>query len=695
MQSQDRQISRVIASGAATLNDESGPSKGSDEFAITLHDLECDDNKSESDNQQDIDKTKNFRGTAEDINGSKFQFQNERRQASFNEANIDLLTAAERARRKLNAKLHNPLEGLSHAALIRRGSHYARFYQIGDEDDIRAFELGAILAQAPEKFEEVEGLREEEKAVLRREFANRWSQPVLMYVLIVFCSMCAAVQGMDETVVNGAQILYKPQLGIGRETQRDAWLTGLVNSAPYLCCAVAGSWLTVPFNHWFGRRGTILLTCCFSAIACLWQGFVNTWWHMFIARFFLGFGIGPKSATVPMYVAEMTPPAIRGALVMQWQVWTAFGIMLGYAADLMFFSVPDPPHITGLSWRLMLASAMVPALFCCIFAFLCPESPRWYLSKGHHYQAYKTLCKLRHDKIQAARDLFYMYTLLEAETKMKLGQPKIVELFTVPRNRRALVASEIVMFMQQFCGVNVIPYYSSEIFLRAKFSEIASLAASFGFGVINWLFAIPAIYTIDTFGRRKLLLFSLPLMSLFLFFAGFSFWIPTDTDAHHSAHIGCIALGVYLYGVVYSPGAGPVPFTYSAEAYPLYVRAYGMSLATATTWFFNFVLAITWPSMVTAFTEQGAFSFYASWNVVGFFLVLMFVPETKGKTLEELDEVFSMSTTMRVKFASANIKYFVQRHILRRHVSKPKLSNIEKRPCAYDRTPSVERASVH
>lgn len=196
MQSQDRQISSVIASGAATLNDECGPSKGSDEFAITLHDLECDDNKSESDNQQDIDKTKNSRGTAEDINGFKFQFQNERRQASFNEANIDLLTAAERARRKLNAKLHNPLEGLSHAALTRRGSHYAQFYQIGDEDDIRAFELGAILAQAPEKFEEVEGLREEEKAVLRREFANRWSQPVLMYVLIVFCSMCAAVQGM-------------------------------------------------------------------------------------------------------------------------------------------------------------------------------------------------------------------------------------------------------------------------------------------------------------------------------------------------------------------------------------------------------------------------------------------------------------------------------------------------------------------
>ncbi|KAI5300377.1 hypothetical protein KEM55_007806 [Ascosphaera atra] len=251
------------------------------------------------------------------------------------------------------------------------------------------------------------------------------------------------------------------------------------------------------------------------------------------------------------------------------------------------------------------------------------------------------MCRLRYDKIQAARDLFYMHTLLEAEATMKLGQPKIFELFKVPRNRRAVIASEIVMFMQQFCGANVIPYYSSEIFLRAGFTQVAAMAVSLGFGVLNWIFAVPAIYIIDTFGRRKLLLSTLPLMALFLLFSGFSFWIPLETQ--HSAHIGCIALGIYLYGIVYAPGMGPVPFTYSAEAYPLYVRTYGMALATATTWFFNFVLAISWPSMVHAFTHQGAFSFYAGWNVVGFVLVLFFVPETKGKTLEELDQVFSMS----------------------------------------------------
>ena len=171
---------------------------------------------------------------------------------------------------------------------------------------------------------------------------------------------------------------------------------------------------------------------------------------MFIARFALGLGIGPKSATVPIYAAECTPPLIRGALVMQWQMWTAFGIFVGYAADLAFFKVPDRPGVTGLRWRLMMGSAMLPAVIVCCFVFLCPESPRWYMSKGRHEKAYRSMIRLRYNKVQAARDLFYMHTLLEAENEsMILGNNKVKEMFTVPRNRRAMQASEIVMFMQQ------------------------------------------------------------------------------------------------------------------------------------------------------------------------------------------------------------------------------------------------------
>ncbi|KAJ5466678.1 hypothetical protein N7539_009407 [Penicillium diatomitis] len=623
------------------------------------------------------------------------------------------LTAADRARRNINAKLFNPLAGFSHAQLRKQGRNFALTHEIGDEDDVRAFEIGAVLAQSPDRYATVFGLTNSEKEILQREFEHRWSQPWTMYAVIALCSLSAAVQGMDETVVNGAQIFYKYSLGIQGDSYRDTWLVGLINSAPYLCCAVIGCWLTVPFNHWFGRRGTIFLTCCFSAITCLWQGFVSTYWAMFAARFALGFGIGPKSSTVPVYSAECAPPAIRGAVVMQWQVSTAFGIMLGYAADLIFYEVGGS---SGLNWRLMMASAMLPALVVCCFVFFCPESPRWYMSQKQYYRAYQSLCTLRFHKVQAARDLYYMHTLLEAETGMKLGQNKLLELVAVPRNRRAMVASTIVMFMQQFCGVNVIAYYSSEIFLvssptekqsehtreshcipckshpryltpnlkslcivltmslsppqEANFAPSSALAASLGWGVINWLFAIPAIFTIDSFGRRNLLLTTFPLMSLAMFFTGFSFWIP---ETHHAARTGCIALGIYIFGIVYSPGEGPVPFTYSAEAYPLYVRSYGMALATATTWFFNFVLGVTWPSLRNAFTAQGGFAWYAGWCLVGWVLILLFVPETKGKTLEELDQVFSVSTRFHAAYGLRQIPYFVNRYLLRRDVEPERL----------------------
>jgi hypothetical protein len=120
--------------------------------------------------------------------------------------------------------------------------------------------------------------------------------------------------------------------------------------------------------------------------------------------------------------------------------------------------------------------------------------------------------QLRHEKVQAARDLFYMDTLLQVEREaMNIGHSKLKEIFTVRRNRNAAIASEIVMFMQQFCGVNAIAYYSTEIFIQGGFSPQAALAASLGFGVVNWLFALPGMYTIDTFGRRNLLLTTFPV----------------------------------------------------------------------------------------------------------------------------------------------------------------------------------------
>ena len=187
------------------------------------------------------------------------------------------LSAAERARRNINAKLANPLLGYTYTELRRKGRAYAYDYALAEADDVRALEIGACLARDPEDLSHAKelGITDEELEVLEKEHSHRWSQPRVLYLVIVLCSVCAAVQGMDETVVNGAQLFYAGQFGIGGDDARSTWLVGLVNAAPYVCCAFVGCWLTTPFNDWFGRRGTIFITCLFSAIACLWQGFVN------------------------------------------------------------------------------------------------------------------------------------------------------------------------------------------------------------------------------------------------------------------------------------------------------------------------------------------------------------------------------------------------------------------------------------
>ncbi|KAL7623879.1 hypothetical protein AAE478_005435 [Parahypoxylon ruwenzoriense] len=598
-----------------------------------------------------------------------------------------ILDEDEKRRLEASAKQGNPLGGLTPEQLAQKGEEWCSKHGLTGEDDIRAFRLGAMIAGNMNRYDTIDGLTDREREVLDREITHKWSNPTMLYAVIVICSLCAAVQGMDETVVNGAQSFYKSEFGIGdSNSQRDSWLLGLVNAAPYICCAFAGCWLTEPMNKAFGRRGTVFISCLISAAACFWQAFTNTWWHMFIARFILGFGIGPKSATTSIFAAECATARIRGGLVMQWQMWTAFGIMMGYVMDLAFFEVPDLSGIVGLRWRLMMGSAMIPAVFVCAMVYFTPEvssvalyrvpktltvqqSPRWYLTKNRYSDAYKAISQLRFEKIQAARDLFYMDVLLQIEKEtMQIGRSKIKELLSIRRNRNAMLASEIVMFMQQFCGVNAIAYYSTEIFIESGFSTKSALVASLGFGIINFLFALPAFYTIDTFGRRNLLLTTFPLMSLFLFFTGFSFWIPQSS----AAHIGCIALGIYLYTMVYSPGEGPVPFAYSAEAYPLYIRPIGMSLATATTWFFNSVISLTWPALLQAWTPQGAFSWYAAWNIIGFILVLLFLPETKERTLEELDAVFDVPLRSIMRYGVEQFFFFWGHYILRRDIAPPK-----------------------
>ncbi|KAL8866824.1 MAG: hypothetical protein Q9174_006060 [Haloplaca sp. 1 TL-2023] len=204
--------------------------------------------------------------------------------------------------------------------------------------------------------------------------------------------------------------------------------------------------------------------------------------------------MGTKASTIPVLAAENSPASIRGSLVMGWQLWVAFGIFLGFTANLVVFQVGE------IAWRLQFGSAFIPAIPLIIGIYFCPESPRWYIKKHRYEDAFHSLKRLRNEPLQAARDLYYIYAQVRLE-EMELGAgdaklsdgeerfsrmgryfSRFEQLFSIPRIRRATLAAFVVMIAQQLCGINIMAFYSSTLFAEANASERSALLVSWGFG---------------------------------------------------------------------------------------------------------------------------------------------------------------------------------------------------------------------
>lgn len=553
----------------------------------------------------------------------------------------------------LEARIKNPLKGIPRDELMRHVEAFA--YEKGLVDHIPLLRKGALVAQDPDNYENIDGqeaLDEAEKKVLKDEIEHKWRMPARLFLTIATCSIGAAVQGWDQTGSNGANIFFPKYYGIGdsddpTENVRNKIIVGLINAGPYIGSAFIGCWLSDPANHYFGRRGVIFV----SAHFCLWpvigSAFCNTWPQQLANRLLMGIGMGIKASTVPIYAAENAPASVRGGLVMSWQMWTAFGIFLGTCVNL---AVYNHPH----NWRLMLGAPFIPAVPLVCLIYFCPESPRWYMKKNRYAEAWKSMALLRNNPIQVARDIYYIHAQLSLEMELSKKSNYFIrfgELFTVPRVRRATIAAFVVMIAQQMCGINIIAFYSTTVFHDAGYDDFRALAASLGFGLVNWLFAFPAFWTIDTFGRRTLLLFTFPQMAWTLLAAGLCTLMEQGT-----ARTALVALFVYLFGAFYSPGEGPVPFTYSAEVFPLSHREVGMGFAVATCLGWAAVLSISFPFLLDRIGIVGAFGLYAGFNAVAFVMILFLVPETKQRTLEELDYIFAVPNR---KFAGYQITHAI------------------------------------
>jgi MFS family permease len=357
--------------------------------------------------------------------------------------------------------------------------------------------------------------------------------------------------------MNGANLYFPKEFGIGSTSRRDTLIVGLINSGIYLSSGIVGAWLSEPVNERIGRRGAILvgsIICLLSNVACAFSG---SWQILLAARFVLGIGLGLDASTASVYAAECAPAAIRGGLAVSWQMFCAFGIFLGFVANAAVYDYG--PN----TWRLQLAAPLLPTIPLVVLLYtFCPESPAWYVKRGAKYdRAFASLQRLRNSELQAARELYASY--LQRQARDGDDQPaggasfvtKLLQLVSIPRIRRATLASYVCMLSQQLCGINIIAFYSSTIFSDAGFSKFGALIASCIFGFVNFVGAVPAIWTMDTLGRRTLLLWTLPFMALTMFAAGLALQLPDDSPGR----LGLLAALVYLFCALYSPGMGPVP----------------------------------------------------------------------------------------------------------------------------------------
>ncbi|KAJ2981384.1 hypothetical protein NUW58_g6702 [Xylaria curta] len=559
----------------------------------------------------------------------------------------------------LDATIRNPLAGIPREQLLADVEEFA--HEHGLDEYVPLLRKGALVAQDPTCFEDIQGaeaLDEAEIYALKREITHKWSVPRTLYLTIITCSIGAAVQGWDQEGSNGANLTFPRQFEIGGSSDHDVFLVGLINAAPYVGSALIGCWFSDPLNNYFGRRGTIFISAIFCLLTPIGGAVTQNWEQLLVTRLLLGLGMGIKASTVPIFAAENSPASIRGALTMTWQMWTAFGIWLGTIANLIV------GRVGPIAWRLQIGSAFIPAVPLCALILFCPESPRWYIKKGRYAEAMQSLLKLRNNPIQAARDLYAVYTQVQIESHV-IGEAtyitRFIDLFRIPRLRRATGAAFVVMIAQQLCGINIIAFYSSTIFRAANADDYQALLASFGFGAINFIFAFPAFWTIDTFGRRSLLLFTFPNMAWTLLAAGLFNLLPTES----TARIALVALFIYIFAAFYSPGEGPVPFAYSAEVFPLSHREVGMAFAVATNLFWAAVLSITFPKILESLGVVGAFGLYAGFNILGFVLIFLWVPETKQRTLEELDYIFAVPSTMFIKYQfSKALPWWFKRWVL-------------------------------
>jgi len=432
-----------------------------------------------------------------------------------------------------------------------------------------------------------------------------------VYLATSISALGGMLFGYDIGVISGAILFIKQQFSLSSGMEE------IVVSSVLLGCLV-GAFVGGSMADRYGRRRLLIITAVVFILGAIGSALAPGTAWLVAARIVAGAAIGIASFLAPLYISEIAPVAIRGKLVSLNQLAITSGIVISYGIDYAFAA--------SQAWRWMFALAVIPAAAFGIGLLLIPNSPRWLVGRGHVDQARTVMKRLRPPE-EVEGEL--------SEIQQSAAQQKghWSELLS-PYLRVAMIVGVGLAIAQQITGINTIIYYGPTIFKFAGMSSSSvAILASVGVGVVNVVMTVVSLQLIDRIGRRVLLLISLAGMTLSLFVLGLAFSLPQLTSS-----LGVIAVIVVMtYVGSFAVGMGPIFWLLISEMYPLRIRGRAMSVATVANWGANLIVALTFLTLTQLIGKAATFWSYGAISVGTWIFSFFLVPETKGKTLEQIE----------------------------------------------------------
>ncbi len=435
-----------------------------------------------------------------------------------------------------------------------------------------------------------------------------------VYYITGIAALGGLLFGYDTAVISGAIGFLETKFELTPLGK------GWAASSAIIGCIVGAMLAGWTSDRW-GRKKILILTAVLFGISAIGSAIPRDLTEFVIARFIGGLGVGAASMLSPLYITELAPANIRGRLVSLYQLAIVLGILLIFFVNMLVQGLGDEAWNVEMGWRYMLGSETIPAVLFFAAMFFVPESPRWLVKEGRENEALGILTNI--NGAQAAKSILndVQEALLEEKGTLK-------ELFS-GRFKQAVFVGVVLAIFSQFQGINAIMYYAPEIFKEVGIPTHLAFLQTVIIGVVNTIFTFVAILFVDKAGRKVLLLGGGAGMGISLLMVGLCFqfgWTGIPLLVFIVSYTGCFAASF-----------GPVTWVVMSEIFPLKMRGIAMSVATFAIWVAVYIVTLLFPLLLKEAGPANTFFTFFAMSVLGFIFVFLKVPETKGKTLEEIE----------------------------------------------------------